>query len=146
MTIVKWNPRNDAFPTLNNWLENFWGRDVADRFQTWTGNTPAVNIKETETGFELAFAAPGMQKSDFSISLDRNLLTISTEKQTETEQTNDNYVRREFGYQSFRRSFTLPETVDKQGITAAYTDGVLFVRIPKQSAAPVNTVQNIDIA
>ncbi|MBZ0241655.1 MAG: Hsp20/alpha crystallin family protein [Bacteroidales bacterium] len=82
-----------------NWLRSSEARPMM----------PAVNISENEDGFVLELAAPGMQKADFQINLDNQVLTISSEKQDESEEKNEKYSRREFCYSSFNRSFTLPK-------------------------------------
>jgi HSP20 family protein len=96
-------------------------------------NVPAINIKESESDFQIEIAAPGMEKSDFKVSLEQNILTISTEKKEEKTEEAPNYTRKEFGYMSFKRSFTLPEDkVDTDAIEAKYDAGVLKLHIPKK--------------
>ncbi len=90
---------------------------------------PATNIVENENNFELSLAVPGLGKEDIKIDLEDNLLTISSEKEDEKEDVN--YSRREFTYQNFSRSFTLPKTVDTEKIKADYKNGILFVTLPK---------------
>lgn len=107
---------------------------------------PAVNIQENDNEFHLELAVPGMKKSDFKIDVDNNVLTISSEERTENENTEVNYNRREFYYNSFRRSFTLPETVDSDKIGAEYTDGVLAILIPKKEEAKPKPAKTIQIA
>lgn len=108
----------------------------------WFGGThpprstfPAVNIQQSETGFIVELAIPGQQKEDFNIEVDENVLTISLEKDFENETEQNGYTRREFGYSNFKRSFTLPETVNEDGITAQYESGILRFSIPKKSEA-----------
>ena len=93
---------------------------------------PAVNIKEDDLSFILDVAAPGMEKKDFKLELNHNVLIISAEKEEEKEDKKKKFSRREFNYTSFKRSFTLPETVKQEGITASYEKGVLTVTIPKK--------------
>jgi HSP20 family protein len=107
---------------------------------------PAVNIQENDNEFHLELAVPGMKKSDFKIDVDNNVLTISSEERTEDESTEANYTRREFYYNNFRRSFTLPETVDSDKIAAEYTDGVLAILIPKKEEAKPKPAKTIQIA
>ncbi|MDA8685863.1 Hsp20/alpha crystallin family protein [Robiginitalea sp.] len=108
----------------------------------WFGGTdhtrnsyPAVNIQEGELGFTLELAIPGQQKEDFSIEIDDKLLTVSMEKHVEQEEKEGNFTRREFGYTNFKRSFTLPDTVNEDGITAQYEQGILRFSIPKKQEA-----------
>jgi len=110
---------------------------------------PAVNIKETDKSYEVEMAAPGMKKEDFKIELDNNLLTISSEKSEEfqDDRERDKYSRREFSYQSFQRSFTLPkEVVDEDKIEAHYREGVLQLSIPKKEKAKQKQPRKIEIA
>jgi HSP20 family protein len=92
---------------------------------------PAVNVKETEQSFVLEVAAPGLQKSDFQIKVEKDTLSIATEVKNEDETKTENYKRKEFNYQAFKRSFTLPENVNAENITAEYKDGILHVSIAK---------------
>ena len=122
-----------------NWDTNFSNSDAT---------LPAVNIKETENSYEVEMAAPGLKKDDFKIELDNNVLTISSEKSEETQEGNGNekYSRREFSYQSFQRSFTLPkEVVDEDKIEAHYREGVLQLRIPKKEKAKQKPPRKIKI-
>jgi HSP20 family protein len=96
---------------------------------------PLANVSEKEDRFELELAVPGMKKDNFNISIEKNMLSISAENKTDnTEERQDenvNYTRREFVYGSFCRSFTLPESVDREKISAEYTDGILKLILPK---------------
>ena len=139
MSITKWN--NGKLPGLTNLFDDFLSRDLS----TWglanhsTTNTtlPAVNIRETAENFEVEMAAPGMKKEDFKIELEGNELRIGSERQTENDtREGERYTRREFSYQSFQRSFTLPRNVvDVEQIQAKYENGVLQLLIPKREEA-----------
>ena len=98
-------------------------------------NFPAVNIQEGELGFTLELAIPGQQKEDFSIEIDDKVLTVSMEKKIDQEEKEGNFTRREFRYSNFKRSFTLPDTVNEDGITAQYEQGILRFSIPKKQEA-----------
>lgn len=112
---------------------------------------PPVNISESDNSFLVELAAPGLKKDDFKISLDRNQMSIAVEQSTstegETENKTDNvkYSKREFSYQSFSRSFTLPETANLEGISASYEDGVLKVSIAKKDEAKLNAQRTISV-
>lgn len=109
----------------------------------------AVNIRETEAAFHLEVAAPGLQKEDFAIEVDAGKLTISAERKMENEETDQEgrYTRREFSYQSFKRSFSLPENqVKEEDIKATYTDGVLHIELPKQTEEEQSRSRRIEIA
>lgn len=108
--------------------------------------TPAVNIKENEEGFAVEVAAPGFEKTDFKIEYHLNRLTISTEKQEEKEtKEGEVYTSREFSYQSFSRSFSLPQTVDGDRIEAIYSNGILTVSIPKREETKPRPARMIEI-
>ncbi len=141
--------RDEHFPVwtnlLNDFFNNSWN-DMALRNYSNTNTTlPSVNIKENEESFELEMAAPGMDKNDFKIELNQGVLNISSEKKTEESKQEDNYTRREFSYQSFCRSFSLPNSVDTEKINAKYQDGILIINIPKKEEAKPKPIKFIDI-
>jgi HSP20 family protein len=122
-------------------LRNLFQQGVSKPLNT----LPAVNVKETDTAYELEVAAPGLSKDDFKIDVEGQTLTISAEKETKEEEKKDTYSRKEFSYSSFKRSFNLPErTVETDKITAKYTDGVLQLYIPK--IEQVNNTKRISVA
>jgi HSP20 family protein len=92
---------------------------------------PAVNIKELEDEYQVEVAAPGLEKDNFKIEVDNNMLTISSEFKEDSEDKKENFTRREFSYSSFNRSFSLPEEVNKDKIKANHKNGILTVHIPK---------------
>jgi len=130
MKLIK---RNDdwGFPSI--W-EDFFNNDFINFPSAMSRGrtTPAVNISENDKDFIVELAAPGMKKSDFNINLDRNVLSISSELKDETKEEGKQFTRKEFSYQSFQRSFTLPESVDQEKIEAKYTDGVLKIILHKK--------------
>ncbi len=128
MRTLNWIRNNE--PLFTNGLPAFFNDDVFRK--EYQSTRPAVNIKEDETSFSLEVAAPGFEKADFQINLDHDLLTVSVEKENKAEGGKDGYTRREFNYASFKRSFTLPETVDREKIQASYTNGILNVTLPKK--------------
>ncbi|MCI0921069.1 Hsp20/alpha crystallin family protein [Sphingobacterium rhinopitheci] len=120
-------------PFVNSVFDNLFNDSfVTDRLVT---RVPAVNITETSNAFAIELAAPGLQKSDFKINVDKNIISISVEK-VETNETEEKvYSKKEYSYNSFSRSFTLPETVDYSNIVASYVDGILNVKIGKKEEA-----------
>ncbi len=147
MSLIK---RNEA-----NWLPTVFD----DMFKTdWLGGTtnvnsigtsiPAVNIHESDDNFLVAVAAPGKLREDFKIELDNDVLTISSEekKENETSEKKGRYTRREFSYSTFKRAFSLPETVDNEKISASYNNGVLEINLPKREEAKVQPKRMIEIA
>lgn len=111
------------------------------------GSLPAVNVKEEEEQFVVELAAPGMKKEDFKVEVNHDVLTISSERKEEHTEGEEKggYTRREFSYQSFQRSFTLPKTVDAEHISARYEDGVLHLHVPKREEAKVKPARTIEI-
>ena len=136
MTLVK--RQNGNISPFNSFFDDFFTRDLFDwNNSSVTGTTvPKVNILETNEEFRVEMAAPGMKKDDFRIELDNNMLSISSEVQHETNLPDDqHYSRREFSYQSFRRTFHLPDTVENEKIKARYENGLLSLTIPKREEA-----------
>jgi HSP20 family protein len=108
---------------------------------------PSVNIKENSESFEVEMAAPGLAKNDFNIELNHDLLTISSDKETGKETTDgQEFTQREFSYQSFSRSFTLPNSADSEKIKAKYENGILKVVIPKKEEAKPKPARQISIS
>ena len=147
MSITKWN--NNA--GMTNLFDDFFSRDLWNWGSANHSNTdttlPAVNIRETAENFEVEMAAPGMNKEDFRIELEGNELRISSERRKENEtKDGERFTRREFSYQSFQRSFTLPKDVmDVDQIHAKYENGVLQLLIPKKEEAKQKPPRMIEI-
>lgn len=142
---------NPDFPSLPSLFDNLWSRDWMDwanvNFSNTNTTIPAVNVIEKEDAFAIEVAAPGMKKEDFKINLDGNILTISSEMKSQKEEKREQYSRREFSYQSFQRSFTLPERVaDAEKVSARYQDGILKIDIPKKEEAKPKPAREIKIS
>lgn len=144
MSIVKKNNRY-LFPSLMNEL---FADERLDVFNTAKNSVPAVNIQDLDNRFKVDLAAPGLSREDFKIDLEDDMLTVSAQKSTESSEKNKEgkYTRREFGYTSFARSFTLPEDIKQDKINATYTDGVLSIVIPKDTEAKVARKRTIAIS
>jgi HSP20 family protein len=148
MPIIKRNNRT----TMTNLFDDIFSKDLLnwglDNYSGTATSLPAVNIRENTENFVVEMAAPGMNKKDFRIELDGNNLTITSERTHEAEQKEDErYTRREFSYQSFQRSFTLPkDVVDVEQIEAKYENGVLNLVIPKKEEAKQKPPRMIQIA
>jgi HSP20 family protein len=141
----------NRFPVFSPLFDDFFGRELFNwgnnNYSSTSTTMPSVNIRETDHNYEVEVAAPGMDKKDFKITLDGNLLTISSSKQQSSEEINDRYTRREFSYQSFRRSFELPkDVVDEDKINARYENGLLYLSIPKKEEAKQKTPKLIEIS
>lgn len=151
MKLVK--KTNDLFPRIPSFFDDFLGRDVSDwlttSFPFRESMVPAANIKEAETEFIVDLAVPGMDKKDFNIELENDILTISSERKNEIEEKNEesNYFRREFSFHSFQRSFRVPENrVDVEKIEANYKDGVLHIKLPKLAEKVTKPTRQIKIS
>jgi len=115
-------------------------------FSDTNSNIPAVNVNETVDDFVVSVAVPGLDKKDFIIDLEKDILTISSEKNAEKEVKKNNYTHKEYSYQSFKRSFTLPKnTVDNEKVTAKYINGELIINIPKREEAKPKPARLIEI-
>jgi HSP20 family protein len=130
MKLIK---RNDDWGLPTIW-EDFFNNDLLNLpTMAKRGVTvPPVNISETEKEYLVELAAPGMKKADFKVNLEHNVLTISTETRVDQKEESKNFTRKEFSYQSFERSFTLPESINQDKIDARYNEGVLKVVLPKK--------------
>ena len=149
MNLVKKN--GNRFPSFSPMFDDFFGRELFNwgnnNYSSTSTTMPSVNIRETADNYEVEVAAPGMEKKDFKITLDGNLLTISSSKQQSNEETNDRYTRREFSYQAFQRSFELPkDVVDEDNINARYENGLLYLSIPKKEEAKKKEPKMIEIS
>lgn len=150
MSLIKWQGNRGSWPVLSRLLDDFWNDTSFDwnnrNFSSTSTTIPSVNIKETENDYEVEMAAPGMKKEDFKITLDGNLLMISSEKRSDNEEQNEQYTRKEFSYQSFQRSFQLPkDVVDEESIQARYENGVLRLIVPKKEEAKKKAPRTIEI-
>lgn len=132
--------RRPADLGFNNLLNDFFGEwPVLDR-RSWS-ITP-VNIRETENAYQMDVIAPGFEKEDFKVNLDNNLLTIQAEKEVKQEQNGekqDKWLRTEYSFKSFKRSFTLDEKIDTSNIQAKYENGVLKLNLPKKEESKPST-------
>ncbi|WP_149241289.1 Hsp20/alpha crystallin family protein [Dyadobacter sp. 32] len=129
-------------------FNGFFGKDLLNELYTpaFSGSVPAVNVLEGTEGYKIEVAAPGLQKSDFKLNLEKNQLTISAQKEQKEEEVTEKYTRQEFKYNSFQRTFTLPNSVDGEKIVASYADGILSVTLPKREEAKEKPAREIEIA
>ena len=133
------NKNNNTMTILSKRLDPFFS--LANPF------LPAANIKEEKEKFIVQLAVPGLKKEDFKIELKEKLMTISVNKTAEKgqDEVQPTYSLKEFGFTSFKRSFTLPETIELEAITAQYEQGILQLDIPKKDSAKINTHRLIEI-
>ena len=139
MTLVKFN--NGQKNVVNPWFSDVFDSLINDSRlnDRFINKIPAVNIAETENEFHIELAVPGLKKEDFKISLDKNVLSVSAEKKVENVDESKKYSKREYSYNSFVRSFTLPETADAAKVDAEYTDGILKLNVAKKEEAKVQS-------
>lgn len=147
MSLIKRNANFPSFPTL---FDDLFSRELFNfnnsNFSATSTTVPSVNIRETDHSYEVEMAAPGMEKKDFHISLEGNMLTIASQKQSKEDKAEEGYSRKEFSYQSFQRSFELPkDVVDADKIAARYENGLLHLTIPKREEARKKAPRLIEI-
>jgi HSP20 family protein len=135
-TIRKQNPFNPV-------LSDFFGTNFLNDSE-WN-SSPAVNIAEDNNGFKIEVAAPGFDKDDFSINVEKRVLEISSKKESSVDNKDEKVHRKEFFFRNFRRTFSLPELVDTENIAASYSNGILTVSIPKREEAKDKPARQIAI-
>jgi HSP20 family protein len=131
-TLVRKSPAVfEGFPSVfDTFFNDGFTRNFANASEKFV---PAVNVSETGDAFNIEFAVPGYKKEDIQITLENDVLTVSSEiSQENEEETKENYSRREFFRASFKRSFSVPESVDAERIDASYEQGVLKIQLPKR--------------
>ena len=128
--------------------DTFFGNDLLSGFFSDGADysVPAVNIKENGNSFDIEMAAPGLNKEDFNIKIEKNILTISSKIENKNETENEKFTRKEFSFKSFSRSFSIPETVDFDKIKATHKNGVLTLELPKLDEAKVKKAKTIKIS
>lgn len=128
-TVLRNYDNLNSFPALFNEL---FGEQPVSKFNK---NVPSANIKETEDNFGIELVVPGFKKEAFKVEVHERNLTISAEEKTVSEEKTETFLRKEYSFGSFTRSFRLPNTVDSDNIEASYEDGVLHLTIPKKEEA-----------
>ena len=150
MTLAKLS--NNWFPSVPSFLDRFFEGDVMDwnnwNFAGANSTLPAVNVKENDNEYLIEVAAPGLKKDDFKLNYENGRLTISSEKKEENqEKQGERITRCEFSYQSFQRSFSVPENVvNSNKISARYDDGLLRVMLPKREEVKPKPAKEIKIS
>lgn len=139
-------------PTINRrsfrpfYMPNLFNDDFFPVIPNSSSFTPAVNIRESEKNYVLDLAIPGMDKKDLKIDINEDVLTISSETKSETEESRNGYKRKEFSYSTFSRSFWIPENVEREKIEANYKDGILSVELPKQEEEKNKITREVKIS
>lgn len=148
MSLIKFNNRNRLFPWNNDNLKSFLSTDdfFNNDFFEEDGLMPAMNVKEHANDYEVEFAAPGFNKKDFEITIEDNMLMVCGEKEKKSEEKEEGYTRKEFSYNSFKRTLQLPKTVDaKKDIKALYKDGILKLNLLKKPEAKTQPKKVIEV-
>jgi HSP20 family protein len=107
--------------------------------------TPAVNVVEENESYKIEMAVPGMSRRDIRIDLEDRVLTISAEQKEHNEEKNRRYLKREFDFHTFRRSFELPETINLEHIKAGHDAGILTIELPKKEEEVQKAPKQIEI-
>ncbi|NJY62700.1 Hsp20/alpha crystallin family protein [Salinimicrobium sp. CDJ15-81-2] len=155
MSLIKSNKRRT--PRLSNVFRNdpfFTGlmdrNSMMDNFFDSNGDfdmSPAMNIKEMEKEIEVELAAPGLKKDDFNITLDDGILTVSAQKEESKDEEREGFVTKEFSYNSFSRSLSIPENIDEEkDIQAKYEDGILKLKLHKKENMEPKKARQINIS
>ncbi len=139
MSLVRWEPLREMDDFFRQYSPLFGRslRNVEERSSQWA---PSANISETDKEYLIKAELPEVKKEDVKITLDGGVITISGERKMEKEQKDEKTIRVESFYGTFARSFSLPENVDADAISADSKDGVLRIRIPKRQAAKPKAV------
>jgi HSP20 family protein len=138
MTVItRWEPFRE-FTTLQDRLNRLFQQSVSEGREealTTSSFAPAVDVYEDDQHVTLKIEVPGIDEKDIDVRLENNILTVHGERKLEKEEKEENYRRVERQYGSFTRSFTLPNTVDSESVSATYDKGVLKIKLAKKAEA-----------
>jgi HSP20 family protein len=150
MTLIKWsNPntglekRSMLMPSMENLISSFFGNELMSK--DYATYVPSVNITENENRYSIEVSAPGFEKKDFNILVEDGVLIINGEHKQENTTQDKQFVRKEFNYGSFSRSFNLVDLVDENGIDAKYENGILKIELPKNEKSKAKNPKQIRI-
>lgn len=134
--------------TLPGIFDNHYCSDYANDYEDYNNSysKPSVNVVEQNDLFIIEVAAPGISKKELNINLEKDLITISVEQEKVSDEDSAKWIRKEFNYRGFERSFSLPETVNPDKISAKHENGILYITIPKKEQAIEKTPRSIDIS
>ena len=151
MSLIKWTRPANALarrdlmlPSMENLFDTFFNEKSL--FGDYAGYVPSVNIKEGDKNISIELSAPGFDKGDFKLNVEDNVLTVSGEHKTEKNEEGKNFVRKEFNYGSFSRSFNLGDLVEEEKIDAKYENGILKIELPKSEKSVAKNVKEIRVA
>jgi len=138
------------YNNLPSLIDDIFGRNWFENIvegSTGRTTTPAVNVYEDKDDYRIEVAAPGLKKENFKLDLNQRVLSITSEKMGEQkEEQGGKFIRKEFSYNSFCRTFALPSSVNAEKISAKYEEGILTVLLPKKEEAKVISARQIAIS
>ena len=141
MSLIKYNPH-----PARTLFDQFFNTDISDFVgNDFFKNQPSVNVVESDKAYRVELAAPGLEKGDFHVELEKDQLMISVEKEHQHTEEGEKFTRREFGYHKFQRSFNLGDHINREAIEANYDNGILIINLPKKEEAQV-IKRNIEIS
>jgi HSP20 family protein len=136
MNLVRYNPSSlDLADNVSRWFDDFFDAPFG------RSALPPVDIRETDSEFQMEVELPGLSEKDVEVKLDNNLLTISSNKDTKKEEKKNGYIIRERKVSHFSRSFVLPAGVDREKIVAEFKNGILSLTFPKAPEAKPKTIE-----
>lgn len=150
MSLIKWNnPSKRGFEKsslipMENFIDRFFNEGLFSN--DYANYVPSVNVEETEGAYNIEVSAPGFEKNDFDVKIEDGTLIISGEHKSENKQEDKNFLRKEFSYGSFSRSFNLSDSVNQENIHAKYDNGILKLELPKNEKAKAKNRRQIKIA
>jgi HSP20 family protein len=142
MTLIRRNVNSPFFP---DWMEDFFSGEINPLTKSRLSSVPMVNVFESDTAYRIEMAVPGMKKEDIKIKLDKDVLEISADKVNDAENEKESCTKKEYAYQKFVRSFTLPDAADKNKIDAKSSDGILTITIMKREEEIIKPPKDIQI-
>jgi HSP20 family protein len=143
MSLINYN--SPLFPRWNNFFEGVSPDDRFLSFENKFNPIPATNIEDKDSEFVISMAVPGVEKEDINVEVHENVITISSEKEESSEATEKSYSRKEYSYNSFKRTFRLPQNIQEDKIEANYENGELILQLPKLKPE-VTKVKKIKVA
>jgi len=143
MTLVRFNKNRNEFPTTVNGLMDKFFNDSSFDNTRMEKFSPNVDVLESDKTYELHFAVPGFDKKSFNIDVEENVLAISGERKFEERKEEKEFTSIQTQYGSFRRTFSLPDIVDRTKIGAEYVDGILKIVLPKDEIKVMKTTVKI---
>ncbi len=136
---------NDLFDTSRFFSPRLFDLGTDPFSIDFSNRIPSANINETEKEYKIELAVPGLDKKDFKVAIDKGMLYVSSEKEEERREDEENYTRREYSFNSFRRSFSLPENCIEDKIKAKYENGILNLILPKKELTIMKPASEIPV-